>query len=777
MKKFYIIIFFLWYGFQNAQVPLQTLRGYVLDETTREPLIGAVVLLQNQDSTRGTVTDEQGNFRFDQIAVGRYHLKVSYLGYETKELRNIEVSSARQTVVEIVLSQNSILLKGVTIRTAKDEQTYLSVRSFHVEQTERYAGSLGDVARMAGNFAGVSVHNDTRNDIIIRGNSPVGLIWRLDGIEIRNPNHFAALGTTGGPVGMLNNNTLSNSAFYSGAFPARFGNGLSGVFDLKMRKGNDQKTELMGQVGFNGFELGAEGPIPLLKRSSYLINARYSTLAVMHKLGFGTGTGSAVPFYEDLTYKIFLPVGEKSGISLIGLYGDSHIDMQPDTVGSGYMLTNQRTAFQSALYVSAIQYHTLLFKQTFAQLGISHQSFFDKTILDDLDSTQNLKPFYRSRNNGMKYSLQMSFKTRFAGSVQLEYGVAAHRNTFSIVDSVFLQTQQLFKKIHNADISFYSGAAFMQIIAQLTSKLTLEPGAFMFYQNLNNETSFEPRLRLQYKLTPLHDLYLGYGLHTQMLPPQIYFVLSSDSGLTNYHTTNTNLKLTRAHHLVLGYSYLLKENLNLTVEAYYQWLYRIPVSHKIPQFSFTNIGEFFSIPAVDSLVSKGNGRNMGIELTIERSLCKGFYVLGTVSLFDSKSTGYDGKWRNTAFNNRFIFNLLGGYEWRIKEKNFLTVDVKATYAGGKPYLPIDLAESINEGSVMYDFDRAYEDRFPDYFRLDIRVGFKRNGRHTTQQWAIDLQNITNHRAIIGQTFDAKSNAIQNVYQFAFYPMMLYRIYL
>lgn len=771
----FILSMFLLYSIYS-QKNEQTLRGYVMDYSTKMPLTGATVIITYADSTKGTYTDARGGFQFDNLKPGRYQVTVSFVGYETQNIKNIELNSARQTILEIYLREQPILLNNITIKDSNDEHTMLSARTFNVEQTERYAGSLGDVARMAGNFAGVSVHNDTRNDIIIRGNSPTGLIWRLDNIEIRNPNHFAALGTTGGPVSMLNNNTLTNSEFYSGAFPARYGNGLSGVFDLKMRKGNDQKHEFTGQVGFNGFEIGTEGPLPRVKQSSYLLNARYSTLAVMHYLGIGTGTGAAVPYYKDLAYKIFLPTSSKNNIAFIGLYGNSHIDMMPDTFASGFQLDEQRTAFQSGLYVTGIQFNTFMKEKVFAQLTMAHQSFHDKTIVDNLDSTATLLPFYRSSNYGQRYTLQMSLKTRLKSKLLMEYGFSSHYNIVRTIDSVKLQSYQQFVKLHNARIHFYTFAVYWQSYVRLTKILSLEPGIHLFFNHLNEEFSAEPRFRIQCSPHHNHTFLAGFGIHSQMHPPQIYFVLSRDSTNTKYHTTNTSLRMSKAHHYVVGYMLALTENLNIKAEAYYQWLYNIPVTHKIPEYSFVNIGEFFSIPSVDSLVNKGNGRNMGIELTLERNLHNGFYFLATFSLFDSKSTGYDGVWRNTAFNNRLIINVLAGYEIRIKDKNVITVDVKTTYAGGKPYLPIDLDASIADGTTRYDFQQAYAFRYPIYFRLDLRFGYKRNSRRTTQQWAIDLQNLTNHKSIIGQMFHPQQNVIQNVYQFSFYPMALYRIY-
>lgn len=172
---------------------------------------------------------------------------------------------------------------------------------------------------MAANFAGVSIVDDSRNDIIIRGNSPIGLLWRLDGVEVPNLNHFSAAGTTGGPVSMINNNLLANSDFFTSAFPAEYGNAMSGVFDLKMRNGNNQKREYVGQIGFNGFELGAEGPFKK-GEGSYIVNYRYSVLGLMSKIGMKSGTGDATPYYQDLSFKINLPRTKIGKLSLFEIH-------------------------------------------------------------------------------------------------------------------------------------------------------------------------------------------------------------------------------------------------------------------------------------------------------------------------------------------------------------------------------------------------------------------------------------------------------------------------
>jgi len=218
---------------------------------------------------------------------------------------------------------------------------------------------------MVSNFAGVMSSNDSRNDIVIRGNSPMGLLWRIDGVEVPNPNHFGAQGTTGGPVSMLNQNLLSNSDFMTGAFPSEYGNALSGVFDINLRSGNKNKFEFTGQVGFNGFEFAAEGPIWLGKnntKGSFVVDYRYSTMELVNKLGIDFGTGAAIPKYKDLTIITDIPTKKAGRFKFIGIYGNSFIQLGRTFDKAQAISSNQvgyATDFGSLLGVSMLT-HSLI---------------------------------------------------------------------------------------------------------------------------------------------------------------------------------------------------------------------------------------------------------------------------------------------------------------------------------------------------------------------------------------------------------------------------------
>ncbi len=241
----------------SAQSLTQTIRGKVIDKQSKSPLPGATIQLMGVEPIQGTLADEEGNFRLSQVPVGRRTLKVRYVGYNEQIISDLVIGSAKEVIVTIELEESLVQTEEVVVTAdtekdkANNELAFISARTFNIDETRRYAGNRNDPARMAANFAGVSGADDARNDIIIRGNSPIGLLWRLEGIAIPNPNHFSGLGTTGGPVSILNNNLLTSSDFFTSAFPAEYGNATSGVFDIKMRPGNNEQHELTGQVGFN----------------------------------------------------------------------------------------------------------------------------------------------------------------------------------------------------------------------------------------------------------------------------------------------------------------------------------------------------------------------------------------------------------------------------------------------------------------------------------------------------------------------------------------------
>ncbi len=791
MKNLHLIIILLIFtstGVVRSQNLTQTIRGTITDEVTGFPLIGANIILVGSNPPVGTVTDVNGVFELKGVPVGRQSIEISYIGYEPRRVDNLMLTSAKEAVIEVSLVEKVTQLDAITVKAherkdiPQNEMAMVSSRSFTVEETERYAGSLGDPARMVANYAGVMTQNDSRNDIIIRGNSPIGVLWRLEGIEIPNPNHFGALGTTGGPVSMLNNNLLTNSDFLTGAFPAEFGNAIAGVFDLNMRSGNNQVREYTGQIGFNGFELGAEGPFNKNKtglKASYLANFRYSTLDVMHKLGINFGTGEAIPEYKDLTFLLDFPGRKYGRFKLVGLLGDSYIELgreAGDTANNLYTYRGMATNFGSGLGVIGLSHVYFINPDARFKTTVSYQKTYSSTKLDSLKDLQSVVvPFYRSEESESKISFSTQFRQKLSAKDNFSVGIILDNFYINYLDSVNLAKNHGFVTTadENGTMALYRGYGQWQ--HKLNDKVTTYAGIYFQHFTMKGENALEPRLSLKWNLRPNQTLSFGFGKHSQLQPKIVYYYQDHDSVTDTYTRTNQNIKFTRSDHFIIGYDYLINKDFRIKVESYYQRLYHIPVKESFPEFSMINAGDFFAIPNEDSLVNRGNGRNYGLELTVEKFLSKGYYFLFTASLFDSKYKGYDGVLRNTAFNGNYVFNLLGGYEYNLGKNMMLTFDLKTVWAGGRRYVPIDVQQSLAEHDEIRDWSRAFTNKCNDYFRTDVRIGFKVNSRKVSQEWAVDLQNITGFQSLFMEGIDINKGEKYKVYQQGFFPMVLYRI--
>lgn len=788
-KSFYTLLLLIFVVVQSMSAndkSTQTLRGTVIDKVTGFPLIGATVVLLDTDPLVGTASDLNGLFAFDAVPLGRQSVTISFMGYKPATINNLLIVSGKQTMITVELEEDvttfaELVVKPETInKTPLNKMAMVSASSFAVEQTERFAGSLGDPARMVANYAGVSMNNDSRNDIVIRGNAPTGVLWRLEGVEIPNPNHFGALGTTGGPVSMINNNMLSNSDFFTGAFPAEYGNALAGAFDLNLRSGNAHKTEFVGQVGFNGFEAGVEGPLFTTKsgqKASYLANFRYSTLEVMHQIGFGSGTGSAVPDYKDASFIIDVPGTKLGRFKVFGLWGDSWIELGrelDDEEDTGYNERGTATDFGSGLGVIGASNTYFFNNKVKLKSTLSYQSTKSETILDSMINEQAV-PWVRQDLREDKASLSSKLTYKINKRNNFNVGLIADHYIVNMVDSVYKSEydQFLIGNDIQGDMNLLQG--YFQWQHRFNNQIMAYGGLHTQYFSMNDDISVEPRLGLTYEINPKHSLNAGFGMHSQMQSKSLYFQQTYDPITDTYFTTNEDLGFTKSNHYVLNHSYNLTEQVRLKTELYYQDLYEVPIKDSFGEFSTLNGGADFGGLREDSLYNGGTGTNYGVEFTIEKFLNNGFYVLCTTSLFESKYKGADGVERNTAFNGNYVFNLLGGYEYHINEKFMLTFDLKTVLAGGKRYVPIDLTASEISRQAEYDWSRAYEDKYDPYFRTDLRIGFKQNGKKYSQEWAVDFQNLTGYNSIYREGYDADKNEVYYTYQQGFYPMFLYRI--
>lgn len=787
----HIIFFFLVLFPALVYSQTQTIRGKIIEKATQMPVPGANVVLINSDPLVGVVSDLDGNFKIENVPVGRQGVRISYVGYNEMVINNLMLTSGKEIVLTIELEDIVTLEDKVVVSANREkekpnnEMALVSARQFSIEETQRFAGSRNDVARMAQNFAGVQGADDSRNDIVIRGNSPMGVLYRLEGVDIPNPNHFAVPGTTGGPVSMLNNNVLSNSDFMTGAFPSEYGNAMSGVFDLRLRNGNNEQREFTGQFGFNGAELMAEGPFKKGKQASYLVSYRYSTLELFKLLGIEFGSAS-VPQYQDLSFKANFP-NKKGSISVFGLGGISYVDLlnkDLDTSNNLFAEEGEDLRFRSTVGVAGISNTYFINPTTFIKTTFAVTAHDLRVILDSI-STVDAQPFAFYRNNSLqgKQSLNSYINKKFSSKHVLKAGFYADRMFFQLSDSVYEGGLNQFVVLSDYSGSVYLLQPYVNWLYRPTNEISINTGLHYQHFTFNNSIAVEPRLGIKWQVSPASAFSMGYGLHSQLPPTEIFFdkIRLSDGSLVN---VNTGIGFTKAHHVILGYDRRLAENIRLKAEAYYQSIFNVPVDVNSNAFSMLNQGANFRMSFPDTMANKGTGTNYGIELTLEKFLSQGLYFLVTASAYNSSYKGSDGIEHHTAFNGNYTFNALAGKEFLLgkkdengkrNSKNVLTTDVKVMLNGGQRYTPILLNESRLAGEEIRDWTNAYSGKYPDYFRIDFKAGYKHNGKKITQEWSVDIQNIINHKNIFMQKFNATTGEISTSYQTGFLPVMQYRI--
>ncbi len=766
---------------QKSATLNQTIKGTVLDKQAQYPLIGVNIVLIDSTQFIGATTDLDGNFELKKVPIGRQMLRLTYVGYEEVMIPNILVGSAKQVVLNIEMEEKVSELEEFVVsgqnekHKAINEMASVSARTISIEEVARFSGSTQDPARMAQSYAGVSGASDDRNDIIVRGNAPTGVLWRLEGVDIPSPNHFAALGTTGGPVSMLNINNLQNSDFLSSAFPAEYGNATSAVFDLRLRNGNTDKYEFLGQMGFNGFEAGVEGPLKIGKNASFLANYRYSTLGIFQALGIQFGTGFAVPQYQDLTFKLNVPTEKLGKFSLWGLGGLSFIEFLAEEVGDDNLFSDdsENSYFASNTGVVGLS-HTYFFNNnTFSKLTLSISGTQTAGKVDERQEDNEFERVFGQNYQQFKYAANWKLNKKI--NTKNRFTLGANYDLFAInaKDSVRRNND-----VFVPDVDFNGQTSFVQAYGQwqhrFNDKLKLTAGIHGQYLSLNNATAIEPRLGLKYAINKKHTFSLGTGLHSQMQPVLIYF-LEDDTQTFDSELPNKSLDFTKSTHAALAWDYLISSQLRLKVEAYHQYLYDVPVEDTPSSFSMLNTGADFGFPDKLNLKNNGEGANYGLELSLEKFFANNYYFLITGSVFQSKYMGSDEEWRNTLFNSNYVANFLAGKEFKFSERFSLTLDTKLTLAGGRRSTPVLLAESIAAGEEVLDEDNAFSERYANYFRPDFKIGFRQNTKRITQTFSVDLQNVSNNQNIFAKGYKASTQKIATTYQRGFFPDVRYQI--
>lgn len=757
-----------------AQTPTQTVRGKVFDSETNFPLNAVKISIEvNDGKLYRTLSSSDGTWEIPKVPVGKYELTAAYGFYDSKAM-TIEVSSGRELILQIPLQEKISNQNEVKVVTRKrgeviNEMALLSAQQFSVAETNRYPGSRMDPARMASNFAGVNGADDSRNDIVVRGNSPLGVIYRVEGIDIPNPNHFAIAGSSGGPVSIINNKILGNSDFFMSAFPAEYGNSTSGVFDLKLRNGNNKQHEFTGQFGFLGTEFLAEGPLSKNGKSSFLAMGRYSTLSLFQSLGIQIGT-SAIPVYGDGAFKFNWQLKKGGQLSLFAIGGASNIAIKisdktqysQEFYGEG----DRDQYFGTSMSTTGLNYKKTLSEKTYISTTLAFSQEEQHTNHDYLRGRQvdtslnvitydTLYAMMAYKYTIRKVSSYTAINHKINKQHLIKAGLILDVMNMHFLDSCLsnLDDENSWQVRWN-----YQGTAaliqpFVQWKWRINENMDFSAGLHAQYFTLSNSLSpLEPRVGWKYRMKGNQSIFAGGGLHSQTQPyyTYAYHVLPNSP---NNPASNMHLGFTKSIHSGIGYEKSFNKGFNIKTEAYYQHLYNVPVSITPSSFSMINVGSGFSRLFQDSLQNTGTGYNYGLELTVQKYFDKTFFFLFTGSIFDSKYKGSDNIVRNTSYNGNYVVNLLAGKEFKINPKNTIGIGIKVTRAGGKRYGLVDVARTNAAKEILF-LDSAFNDyKFKDYFRMDLKISWRKNAEKVTHEIGLDLVNLLNTKNLLSLTYN------------------------
>ena len=742
----------------------QIIGGKVKSQISQKPLAGAnVSILKSNQLVVGSVTDSLGNFQIKNISPGRYKLSISFTGFSSYE-DELLVISGKESTININLTESSTVLKEVEVRASALEAT-AGVTSISMEKSMRVPANFFDPVRMVTSYPGVVAANDQSNSIVVKGYSPNGLLWRLQGLDIVSPNHLANAGTfsdkpaaNGGGVNVLSAQLLDRTDFYSGALPANYGNALSGVMDMKLRAGNKNKMQYTAQASLIGMDISAEGPIDKSKRTSFIANYRYSTVGLLSQMG--VNFGDEIINFQDFSFHLDQHQKKGGTLSVFGFGGLSSNKFKAKPADEWKEEKDHNTInYDGKVYGLGFVNQFKSFERLNVSFGasLSGQSQ-ERNAQSEVVSRPDIYIFSdQYSNNKALFSSFLKALYKLSSRGTLETGIMANYLDNKLVSTTITP---LYFDTFYPNVNGKVNGMMLQPYATWSQRFgtlwKLNAGVRYVNFSYNKASSVEPRFSIAHSL-PKGALTFSYGLTGQWQQLQTYLQYG-----------NQNLELTKAHQFIAEFKHTFAKDLRLVSNVYYHRVFNVPVQPNTVSYSALNQFEDFSRPG---LQNTGRGLNYGVEALVEKRYYSQVYFMMSGSLYRSEynATGY-----YTRFNGRFTSSFLAGKEWQ-KKRNTFSMNTRILYLGGLREAPIDAPLSSAVGSTQYNYQNGYSLQLPDYFRTDLRLSWRKNKPGYTRTFSLDIQNVLNTQNVAYHYYDTFLQDVKTKYQLGIVPVLVYRV--
>ena len=729
------------------------IKGRIIDNETKSPVEDAVVKLLGTE--KRIASDSKGEFIFNNLDYTTYRVEVSSIGYKPVTKSDLVITSGKPLDIVIELVPSVIMTKEIEVEAnyfQKNSDENTSVTNFDYEEVRRAPGASEDIMRMLQTAPGVSIGNDQRNDLIVRGGSPFENLLMIDGIEIPNISHFGSQSTTSGAITFVNLKFIRDTKIYTGGFPVKFGDRLSSVVDIKFRNGsktNYYNNFELSMIGFGGMFEG-----PLTKKASYLLSVRRSYLDLMKD----AIRLSAVPNYWDFNLKLNYDIDDNNRLSLIGFSAldkinfksedantvddppfNSDVDTKVFTLGANYQHTFGNGYVQAVVSNSNSDYNVDVFNKDFTERQVKNNSNENETTAKvDVNYKLN-KMFYVNFGTGTKYGV-------YKNNVYLKADTTAEG----------YEIPEL-----NVDGTIHTNKVFANIGITgkfFGDKLVVNAGGrYDYFDYINSKSTFSPRFGISYSLTPVTTLNASYGIFHQT--PASVWLASSEK--------NRNLNSIRCDHYIAGIEHFFSSEIKASVEVYEKRYKDYPVSVDQPTFILIDGGSDFGPNIFGEYTSVGKGYVSGVDFSLEKKLSgNGIYGMINYSYSKSGFTALAGDEKPGAFDPTHQLTLIAGYQ----VADDWLIGLKFKYAGGRPYTPFDIEKSLAMGRGVYDMSKFNSMEFPAYHRLDLRVDKKFYIGRTCLTTYLELQNVYNRNNVYGYFWNEDKNAVGTIYHWSFMPV-------